>query len=122
MTPRVQVAGVADSTSIGDLYSQVRARTLEIVSPLEIEDYVVQTAEFMSPPRWHLGHTSWFFETVLQCYKSGYKVYSADYLFYFNSYYEGFGPRIERAKRGTKSRPTVKETLSYRIRIDELML
>ena len=51
--------------SIADMYQQVRARTLEIVAPLEIEDYVVQTAEFMSPPRWHIGHTSWFFETVL---------------------------------------------------------
>jgi len=88
---------------------------------LEIEDYVIQTAEFMSPPRWHVGHTSWFFETLLQTYQPGYKVYSEDYLYYFNSYYEGFGARIERSKRGTKSRPTVKETIAYRTRIDELM-
>ena len=105
-----------------DLYGQVRARTMEIVAPLEIEDYVIQTAEFMSPPRWHIGHTSWFFETVLQAHKPGYKVYSEDFLFYFNSYYEGFGPRIERPKRGTKSRPTVKETIAYRRHIDEQML
>ena len=51
--------------SITTLYQQVRARTMQIVAPLEIEDYVIQTAEFMSPPRWHIGHTSWFFETVL---------------------------------------------------------
>jgi ergothioneine biosynthesis protein EgtB len=93
-----------------------------IVAPLEIEDYVIQTAEFMSPPRWHLGHTSWFFETVLQSYKQNYQVYSDDFLFYFNSYYEGFGARIERPKRGTRSRPTVRETLAYRQRIDELVL
>ena len=93
-----------------------------IVAPLEIEDYVIQTAEFMSPPRWHIGHTSWFFETVLQAHKPGYKVYSEDYLFYFNSYYEGFGARIERPKRGTKSRPTVRETVAYRNHIDEQML
>ena len=86
----------------------VRARTMQIVAPLEIEDYVIQTAEFMSPPRWHIGHTSWFFETVLQSHQPGYQVYSEDFLFYFNSYYEGFGARIERPKRGTKSRPTVK--------------
>lgn len=109
-------------SSICALYEQVRARTMEIVAPLEIEDYVIQTADFMSPPRWHIGHTSWFFETLLQTYKNDYKPYSEDYLFYFNSYYEGFGQRIERAKRGTKSRPTVKETVSYRTRIDELML
>src|ERR1700754_2654701 len=108
--------------SITDLYKRVRARTMEIVAPLEIEDYVIQTAEFMSPPRWHIGHTSWFFETVLQAHKPGYKVYSKDYLFYFNSYYEGFGPRIERPKRGTKSRPTVRATVAYRNHIDEQML
>ncbi|HXQ69423.1 MAG TPA: SUMF1/EgtB/PvdO family nonheme iron enzyme, partial [Pyrinomonadaceae bacterium] len=105
-----------------ELYRRVRARTMEIVAPLEIEDYVIQTAEFMSPPRWHIGHTSWFFETVLQAHKPGYKVYSEDFLFYFNSYYEGFGSRIERPKRGTKSRPTVRETVAYRNHIDEHML
>jgi len=108
--------------SFGDLYQRVRARTMQIVAPLEIEDYVIQTAEFMSPPRWHIGHTSWFFETLLQAYQPGYKVYSEEYLFYFNSYYEGFGARIERPKRGTKSRPTVKETVAYRQSIDEQML
>jgi ergothioneine biosynthesis protein EgtB len=76
----------------------------------------------MSPPRWHIGHTSWFFETVLQAHKPGYQVYSEDFLFYFNSYYEGFGVRIERPKRGTKSRPTVKETVAYRNHIDEQVL
>lgn len=95
---------------------------MQIVAPLETEDYVIQTAEFMSPPRWHIGHTSWFFETLLQAYQPGYKVYSEDYLFYFNSYYEGFGARIERPKRGTKSRPTVKATVAYRQHVDEHML
>jgi len=107
---------------IAELYNDVRARTMEIVAPLETEDYVVQTAEFMSPPRWHIGHTSWFFETVLQTYQPGYKTYSPDFLFYFNSYYEGFGARIERPKRGTRSRPTVRETVAYRKYIDERML
>ena len=110
------------SATILDVFRETRARTMQIVAPLETEDYVIQTAEFMSPPRWHVGHTSWFFETLLQTYKPGYKVYSEDYLFYFNSYYEGFGSRIERAKRGTKSRPTVRDTLAYRRRIDELTL
>src|SRR4029453_9521472 len=95
---------------------------MEIVAPLETEDYVVQTAEFMSPPRWHLGHTSWFFETLLERHSPGYEVYSRVFLFFFNSYYEGFGPRIERARRGTRSRPTVAETLTYRNHIDRSML
>ena len=112
----------ADSRSIRDLYQCVRARTLELVAPLEIEDYVIQTAEFMSPPRWHIGHTSWFFETVLQKFQPGYKIYSDDFLFFFNSYYEGFGPRIERQKRGTRSRPTVAETRKYRAHVDEQMM
>jgi ergothioneine biosynthesis protein EgtB len=108
--------------AIIELFKQVRAYTMQIVAPLEIEDYVIQTAEYMSPPRWHIGHTSWFFETLLQTYQPGYKVYSEDFLYYFNSYYEGFGKRIERARRGTRSRPTVKETVRYRRQIDSLML
>src|SRR5215813_7611168 len=111
-----------DSVSIAELYRQVRARTMGIVAPLELEDYVIQTAEFMSPPRWHIGHTSWFFETVLQAHKPGYRVYSEEYLYYFNSYYEGFGARIERPRRGTRSRPTVRETVAYRDHIDQEML
>src|SRR6201982_2827273 len=122
MIPKPRLAASAEIKSIAVLCQSVRARTLEIVSPLEIEDYVIQTAEFMSPPRWHIGHTSWFFETVLQKYQPGYKTYSDDFLFYFNSYYEGFGARIERPKRGTRSRPTVAETKKYRATIDEEMM
>lgn len=105
-----------------DLFQEVRARTMRIVEPLEIEDYVVQTAPYMSPPRWHIGHTSWFFELLLKDCLPDYEIYSEEYLFYFNSYYERFGTRIDRDKRGTRSRPTVKETLAYRRRIDEAML
>ena len=111
-----------DNKALIDLYKNVRRRTMEIVAPLEIEDYVIQTADFMSPPRWHIGHTSWFFETVLQAHKPAFRVYSEDFLYYFNSYYEGFGSRIERPKRGTKSRPTVKATVAYRNHVDEEML
>jgi ergothioneine biosynthesis protein EgtB len=112
----------AIATETVDLFREVRARTMQIVEPLEIEDYVVQTAPFMSPPRWHIGHTSWFFELLLKDHLPGYEVYSEEYLFYFNSYYERFGTRIDRDKRGTHSRPTVKDTLAYRSRIDEAML
>ncbi|MEO8434520.1 MAG: ergothioneine biosynthesis protein EgtB [Pyrinomonadaceae bacterium] len=121
MASRIQEMPSNQVRSISALFKDVRARTMQIVAPLEIEDYVIQTAEFMSPPRWHIGHTSWFFETVLRAHQPGYKVYSEDYLFYFNSYYEGFGARIERQKRGTKSRPTVRETVAYRDHVDEQM-
>lgn len=102
-------------------FIRVRSQTMEIVAPLEIEDYVVQTAPFMSPPRWHLGHTTWFFEMLLKEFAPGYKVYSDEYLYYFNSYYEKFGSRINKDSRGTRSRPTVRETLAYRDYIDERM-
>ncbi|MEK6281314.1 MAG: ergothioneine biosynthesis protein EgtB [Acidobacteriota bacterium] len=122
MTSTIREIAATEAPSIVALYRDVRARTMQIVAPLEIEDYVIQTAEFMSPPRWHIGHTSWFFETLLQTYQPGYEVYSQEFLFYFNSYYEGFGARIERPKRGTKSRPTVRATVAYRQHIDEEML
>ena len=103
-------------------FRTVRSRTLEIVAPLEIEDYVVQTAPFMSPPRWHLGHTTWFFEMVLKDNLPGYKLFCEPYLYFFNSYYERFGSRIRKEHRGTKSRPTVEQTLEYRRYVDEAML
>src|SRR3954464_2748416 len=121
MASTIASATETSSQRLLELYQKVRSRTMEIVAPLEIEDYVIQTAEFMSPPRWHIGHTSWFFETLLQTYVPGYQVYSEKFLFYFNSYYEGFGARIERPKRGTRSRPTVRETVAYRRHIDERM-
>lgn len=102
-------------------FHQVRSQTMEIVAPLEVEDYVVQTAPFMSPPKWHLGHTSWFFEMLLKEFFPGYEIYSDKYLYYFNSYYERFGLRIDRDRRGTRSRPTVKETIAYRDYVDEAM-
>ena len=122
MVSTIQQSPISKSVFITDLYRQVRARTMQIVAPLETEDYVIQTAEFMSPPRWHNGHTSWFFETLLQTHQPGYKVYSEEYLFYFNSYYEGFGERIARPKRGTRSRPTVMDTVAYRNHVDEKIL
>lgn len=99
-------------------FNTVRIATIELCQPLAIEDYVIQTAPFMSPPRWHLGHTSWFFEMLLKRFVPEYKIYSDAFLYYFNSYYEGFGARINRQKRGAVSRPTVQETLLYRTRID----
>ena len=122
MQTKNELEKATSTNELAALFQEVRARTMRIVEPLEIEDYVVQTAPFMSPPRWHIGHTSWFFELLLKDYLPGYQIYSDEYLFYFNSYYERFGTRINRDKRGTRSRPTVKETLIYRRRIDQAML
>jgi len=99
--------------SLFDNFINVRNQTIEIVTPLEIEDYVVQTEAFMSPPRWHLGHLSWFYDQLLRKYYTDYKPYEENYDFYFNSYYLSFGELFNKSRRGTISRPTVKETLNY---------
>ena len=102
-----------ESEELFKLFKKVRRQTIEIVEPLEIEDYVVQTEEFMSPPRWHLGHVSWFYNQLLKKYYKNYKPYKEDYSYYLNSYYQAFGQPFNKAKRGTVSRPTVKETMDY---------
>jgi ergothioneine biosynthesis protein EgtB len=95
----------------------------EICHPLEIEDYIVQPIEDVSPPKWHLGHTTWFYEAMfLEKYFSDYKPYHPIYSFLFNSYYQTFGERWERPKRGVLSRPTVKEVYEYRKAITERMV
>lgn len=95
-------------------FEKTRNQTNEILEPLEIEDYVVQTEAYMSPPRWHLGHTTWFYEQLLRTYyKDKFKPYETDYAFYFNSYYLTFGKLFNKARRGTLSRPTVKQTKEY---------
>ncbi len=105
--------------SLFEQFQKVREQTIEIVKPLEIEDYVVQTESFMSPPRWHLGHLSWFYDQLLRKYFSGYVPYKENYDFYFNSYYLSFGELFTKSKRGTISRPTVKETLNYFYQIND---
>ncbi|MFY1045991.1 ergothioneine biosynthesis protein EgtB [Chryseobacterium sp. GP-SGM7] len=103
-------------------YSDVRNHSVDICKPLEIEDYVVQPIVDVSPPKWHLGHTTWFFETfILQPYCTGYKVFDPQYNFVFNSYYETVGARVIRTDRGNLSRPSVSEIFRYREYVDENM-
>jgi len=94
-------------------FSEVRNLTMELLKPLETEDYVVQTESFMSPPRWHIGHMSWFYDQLLKKFDRKYKPFEEDYSLYFNSYYLSFGSLWNKGKRGTVSRPTVKKTLEY---------
>jgi ergothioneine biosynthesis protein EgtB len=104
------------------LYDDVRKRTEALCRPLETEDYVVQSITDVSPPKWHLGHTAWFFERViLQQYKNGYRPLDERYYFVFNSYYQSFGARWQRDMRGTLSRPTVADVYRYRSAVDERM-
>jgi ergothioneine biosynthesis protein EgtB len=100
-------------------FAKVRAQTIEILDPLEVEDYVIQTEFFMSPPRWHLGHVSWFYDQLLKEYASNYQSYETDFGNYLNSYYQTFGVPFDKGRRGTVSRPTVAETKNYADWINE---
>ncbi len=104
-------------------YLNIRQHSVGLCKPLETEDYITQAAEFASPPKWNLGHTTWFFEQfILQKYQSGYKPFHHKYSFIFNSYYENVGERVKRPNRGTLSRPTVNKVLNYREYVDRHMV
>src|ERR1043166_6125510 len=107
---------------LSERFKEVRNRTEDICRPLKTEDYVVQPVVDVSPPKWHLGHTTWFFETfLLKPFAPGYLEYHPDYNFVFNSYYETIGARMIRTDRGNLSRPTVDEVYAYRDYVDEAM-
>ncbi len=109
-------------SSIVSRFNLVRKRSREICEPLETEDYIVQPMDDASPPKWHLAHTSWFFETfLLKPLIKHYPVFDRRYEYLFNSYYHGVGAQFPRARRGTLSRPSVAEIWAYRDHIDEQM-
>ena len=106
---------ITSSISILDFLLETRMHTETICKPLQIEDYVVQPIEDVSPPKWHLGHTTWFFEDfILKKYKANYKEFDKQFSFVFNSYYESMGARVVRTDRGNLSRPTVEQVYAYR--------
>jgi ergothioneine biosynthesis protein EgtB len=108
--------------NLAELYARIRKRTEEICRPLQTEDYVVQPIVDVSPPKWHAGHTTWFFETfILKSFVSGYKEFNDQYGFVFNSYYESIGARVIRTDRGNLSRPSVEEVYEYRQYVDREM-
>lgn len=97
-----------------------RNRTKQIMQPLLIEDYIPQAADFVSPPKWHLGHTTWFFEEfILSKFVKNYSYFHPKFGFLFNSYYNSIGTRTKREMRGLMTRPTVAEVYEYRNSIDE---
>lgn len=108
--------------SLTQQFLRVRAHSEAICRYLETEDYVVQPIVDVSPPKWHLGHTTWFWETfVLVPHAPGYQVFHEDFSYVFNSYYETVGRRVLRTDRGNLSRPTVSGIYAYRAYVDEQM-
>ena len=108
--------------SLLEQYRGVRAFTLALTRGLAPEDLVVQSMEDVSPTKWHLAHTSWFWEVfVLEPHLAGYEALDPDYHFLFNSYYVQAGERHCRAQRGWLSRPTVAQVLDYRAHVDRGM-
>ncbi len=100
-------------------FQTVRRTTRDLCRPLCTEDYVIQSMPDVSPPKWHLGHTTWFFERmILEEFADNYRACHPRYYFVFNSYYQSFGQRVARDIRGTLSRPTVEEVYAYRAEVD----
>ena len=103
-------------------YERVREQTEHLCEPLETEDYCIQPMVDASPPKWHLAHTTWFFETfVLKSALPNYRPFHPAFEFLFNSYYEGVGARHPRPERGLLSRPLVSEVYEYRHQVDVAM-
>lgn len=112
----------ADS-SLAECYRRVRRHTERLCQPLQTDDYVVSSMPDVSPTKWHLAHTSWFFETfVLVPYDAGYVTPNPEYTVLFNSHYAQVGERHFQAQRGLLNRPTVREVMAYRHHVDEHML
>ncbi|GMN05913.1 ergothioneine biosynthesis protein EgtB [Croceitalea sp. MTPC5] len=101
--------------SLLDFFIETRKKSEQICEPLETEDYVVQPVVDVSPPKWHLGHTTWFFEEfILKPHAKDYTIYDPNFSFVFNSYYETVGKRVVRSDRGNMSRPSVEKVYEYR--------
>ena len=116
------MVNIRSSLSLLSQYQQVRQVSDRICQPLATEDYVIQSMADVSPPKWHLGHTTWFFETFLLLpHLPGYQVFHPQFGYLFNSYYEAVGARHPRADRGLLSRPTVAEVYAYREYVDKAM-
>jgi ergothioneine biosynthesis protein EgtB len=101
-------------------FLSIRQHSEQLCSPLELEDYGLQAMASTSPAKWHLAHTTWFFETfILKPYSPGYQVFHPRFEYLFNSYYNTIGNQFPRDQRGLLSRPTVNEVYRYRRHVDE---
>ncbi len=108
--------------AVGDMFARVRSQTKNLVAPLSEADMMLQSMEDASPAKWHLAHTTWFFEEfILKPHAKGYKSPDDRFAFLFNSYYVQAGPRHARDKRGLVSRPGVDAVMDYRAHVDAAM-
>lgn len=109
-------------TALVQRYHDTRAQSLAFCAPLQTDDYMLQAEPFTSPPKWHLAHTTWFFETfLLKPFLADFAPIDAHYEVLFNSYYNGVGEQFPRPQRGLLSRPTVQEVEAYRASVDASM-
>lgn len=107
-------------TKLLDRFQRTRMRTEEICQNLKAEEYSSQPTDFTSPPKWHLGHTTWFFDTfILAQFQPDYKLYNKDFNYLFNSYYNTVGARVPRNQRGFITRPVIEEVYNYRHHVNE---
>ncbi len=111
-------AGTHALYALEQRYRSVRGRSVRLAAPLSAEDAMVQSMDDASPAKWHLAHTSWFFERFVLARRAGYAPVDAQWDFLFNSYYQSIGPMHARPRRGLVSRPSLQEVLDYRSRID----
>ena len=126
LAPRLVTKGNApslpDPQLLAATFEALRSQTRALTVPLSVEDQTVQSMDDASPTKWHLAHTTWFFETfVLAKYQPGYRVFDESYRYLFNSYYEAVGPRHARARRGVLTRPNCADIVRYRAYVDEHM-
>ncbi len=115
-------AALQPAVSLAQAYAQVRAHTEMLARPLSSEDCLLQSMPDASPVKWHLAHTSWFFESVVLARRPGYRPFDSRFAYLFNSYYEALGPRHPRPRRGHLSRPGLDEVYAYRAHVDAAML
>lgn len=105
--------------TLADFHARVRRRSVALCATLAAEDTVVQSMPDASPVKWHLAHTTWFFEQFVLARNPSWQPRHPEWRFLFNSYYQSVGPMHERARRGLLSRPTWQEVLDFRRRVDD---
>lgn len=119
---RAEVPAASHRPHVATRLAGVRAHSLALAAPLSAEDQCVQSMPDASPTKWHLAHTSWFFEAVvLVPHAPGYEPFNPAFFLLFNSYYESLGPRHPRPQRGLLTRPALDEVLAYRDHVDRAM-
>jgi ergothioneine biosynthesis protein EgtB len=109
------------TVSLVEQYRNVRAFSERLAAPLSPEDCMVQSMPDASPTRWHLGHTTWFFETFVLGQLDGFREFDPEFRYLFNSYYESIGPQFPRPRRGLISRPGLERIRQYRMHVDAEM-